>query len=98
MTASPAVWAGNTLYMSSISGFDPVEGITTVDLERQERQMMLNHAEILKAAGLDFTNIVSGNVYLRNINDYQPFNVIYREFFQNSRSSHRGAQAEQDHD
>ena len=84
MTASPAVWAGNTLYMSSISGFDPVEGITTVDLERQERQMMLNHAEILKTAGLDFTNIVSGNVYLRNINDYQPFNVIYRDFFKNS--------------
>ena len=81
MTASPAVWAGNTLYMSALSGFCPVEGITTNDLETKTRQMAQNHIDILDAAGLDLDDIVSGNVYLRNINDYRQFNEIYREYF-----------------
>ncbi|MBN1293503.1 MAG: RidA family protein [Candidatus Latescibacteria bacterium] len=81
MTASPAVWAGNTLYISSISGFVPEEGITSVDLGTQTHQMAKNHIDILNEAGLRLEDIVSGNVYLRNINDYAPFNEIYKEYF-----------------
>ncbi|MCE5250175.1 RidA family protein [bacterium] len=81
MTASPAVWAGNTLYISGLSGFVPAEGITTVDLEKQVRQMAQNHIDVLTAAGLQLEDIVSGNVYLRNINDYKPFNDVYVEYF-----------------
>lgn len=81
MTASPAVWAGSTLYISKIDGFVPGEGITTVDLEVQARQMAQNHIDILTAAGLGLEDIVSGCVYLRNINDYAPFNNVYKEYF-----------------
>ena len=81
MTASPAVWAGNTLYISAISGFVPEEGITSVDLGVQTHQMAKNHIDILNEAGLQLEDIVSGNVYLRNINDYAPFNEIYKEYF-----------------
>lgn len=81
MTASPAVWSGNTLYISGLSGFDPVEGITTVDIEKQTRQMAQNHIDVLEAAELELEDIVSGCVYLRNINDYRPFNNIYIEYF-----------------
>ena len=80
-TASPSVWAGNTLYLSAQTGYDPVEGLRTVDLEKQFRQMMRNHLDVLKQAGLGFEDIVSGNVYLRNINDYGPMNDIYKEYF-----------------
>ena len=81
MTASPAVWAGNTLYISGLSGFDPAEGITTGDLEKQARRMARNHIDILTEAGLKLEDIVSGNVYLRDINDYKRFNEIYKEYF-----------------
>jgi 2-iminobutanoate/2-iminopropanoate deaminase len=81
MTASPAMWAGDTLYMSNMSGATPWEGITTVDLEAQTRRMAENHIEILNEAGLGLEDIVSGCVYLRNINDYAPFNAIYRDYF-----------------
>ncbi|MCD6307485.1 MAG: RidA family protein [Candidatus Latescibacteria bacterium] len=81
MTASPAVWAGDTLYMSALSGFDPVYGIATVDLEAQTRQMARNHFDVLDAAGLAPEDIVLGCVYLRNINDYRPFNAVYREYY-----------------
>ncbi len=81
MTASPAVWAGDTLYTSGLAGFDPVEGIPSVDLEKQVRRMAQNHIDVLSEAGLKLEDIVSGHVYLRNINDYKPFNDIYAEFF-----------------
>jgi reactive intermediate/imine deaminase len=81
MTASPAVWAGNTLYLSGMTGYDPVEGLTTADLEKQVRRMAQNITDILGQAGLRLEDIVSGHVYLRNINDYTPFNGLYKEFF-----------------
>jgi enamine deaminase RidA (YjgF/YER057c/UK114 family) len=81
MTASPAVWAGNTLYMSGLSGFHPMQGVTTTDLKKQVHQMIRNHTDILDAAGLKLEDVVSGCVYLRDINDYRPMNTIYREYF-----------------
>ena len=81
-TASPAVWAGDTLYLSALSGFFPDEGITTVNLETQTSQMMKNQSDVLEAAGLNLSNIVSGTVYLRNINDYAPMNKVYYSHFE----------------
>ncbi len=81
MTASPGVWAGDTLYLSAQSGYVPGEGIVTVDLEKQFHQMMKNHIDVLEEAGLGLKDVVSGNVYLRNINDSQQFNKLYGEYF-----------------
>ncbi len=82
MTASPGVWSGNTLYLSGMSGFTSVEGITTVGLDVQFEQMMRNHLDTIEAAGLSFADIVSGNIYLRNINDYGPMNELYPGWFE----------------
>jgi len=82
LTASPGVLAGNTLYLSAQTGYVPEEGIGTVDLDKQFRQMMQNHLDVLNEAGLGFEDIVSANVYLRNINDYGPMNKIYPEYFE----------------
>lgn len=81
VTASPAVWAGDTLYVSGLSGFDPLSGLASGDLEKQVRQMAQNHIDTLRAAGLGLEDIVSGTVFLRDINDYQAFNNIYKEYY-----------------
>jgi reactive intermediate/imine deaminase len=81
LTASPAVWAGDTLYLSGLPGVEPVDGSVAADLEKQVRRMAQNHIDILSAAGLGLEDIVSGHVYLRDINDYAPFNDIYKEYF-----------------
>jgi enamine deaminase RidA (YjgF/YER057c/UK114 family) len=81
MTASPAVWAGNTLYLSGLTGFNPLEGATSSDLGKQVHQMARNHMDVLDAAGLQLEDIVSGCVYLRDIDDYRPMNEIYRKYF-----------------
>lgn len=78
VSASPAVWAGNTLYLSGLSGF---KGDDAAELEGQVRQMARNHIVVLEEAGLTLEDIVSGCVYLRDMDDYQPMNAIYREYF-----------------
>jgi 2-iminobutanoate/2-iminopropanoate deaminase len=79
--ASPAVWAGNTLYLSGLAGVKPKEGTLAAGLGEQVHQMAKNHVEILDAAGLKLEDIVSGHVYLRDMKDYQDMNAIYRQYF-----------------
>ena len=81
VTASPAVWAGNTLYLSGLSGAKPPGGVATGDLGEQVHQMARNHVAVLDAAGLALDDIVSGCVYLRDMQDYNAMNAIYRDYF-----------------
>jgi enamine deaminase RidA (YjgF/YER057c/UK114 family) len=43
--------------------------------------MAQNHVATLEAAGLKLDDIVSGCVYLRDMQDYQAMNAIYRKYF-----------------
>jgi 2-iminobutanoate/2-iminopropanoate deaminase len=81
VTASAAVWAGNTLYISGLSGTEPAGGAETADLERQVNGMGKNHFAVLEAAGLKPEDIVGGWVYLRDMQDYQPMNAIYKNYY-----------------
>jgi enamine deaminase RidA (YjgF/YER057c/UK114 family) len=79
--ASPGVWAGNTLYLSGLAGNPPAEGAAVAGLGPQVHQMAKNHTAVLDAAGLKLEDIVSGHVYLADIEDYNGMNAIYREYF-----------------
>lgn len=83
-TASPGVWAGDILYLSAQSGFVPGGGMTSDSLEAQFRQMVRNQMDVIEEAGLGLKDLVSGSVYLRDINDYAPMNELYRELFTGS--------------
>jgi 2-iminobutanoate/2-iminopropanoate deaminase len=78
--ASPAVWAGNTLYLSGLAG-SRRDSDATKELSDQVHQMAKQHVAVLEAAQLDLENIVSGCVYLRKMDDYGDMNAIYREYF-----------------
>jgi 2-iminobutanoate/2-iminopropanoate deaminase len=81
VTASPAVWAGNTLYLSAVPGLNLSDRTVPSSLGDQVHQMARNHVAILDAAGLALDDIVSGNVYLRDMKDYQDMNAIYKQYF-----------------
>ena len=81
VTASPAVWAGNTLYISTLSGTKPEGGLAAGKLDEQVHQMARNHVAVLDAAGLALEDIASGCVYLRDMKDYEPMNRVYRQYF-----------------
>ncbi len=82
-TASPCVFAGETLYCSAKSGFipGPNGGIFAAEVELQVRQVMRNLLDGLEEAGLHFSHVVAANVYLDDINDFAKMNRIYALYF-----------------
>jgi 2-iminobutanoate/2-iminopropanoate deaminase len=77
--ASPGVWAGNTLYLSGLAGMEGER--LAPGLESQVHQLAKNQTAVLQAAGLALEDIVSGHVYLADIEDYNGMNGIYRQYF-----------------
>jgi reactive intermediate/imine deaminase len=82
-TASPCVWAADTLYCSAKSGFipGPNSGIYAPTVELQVRQTMRNLLDGLEEAGLAFTHCVQSNVYVDDLAEFGKMNGIYGSFF-----------------
>jgi reactive intermediate/imine deaminase len=82
-TASPCVFAGDTLYCSAKSGFIPGVngGVYASTVETQLRQTMRNLLDGLEEAGMNFSNVVAANVYLDDINDFSKMNPVYAQYF-----------------
>jgi reactive intermediate/imine deaminase len=95
-TASPGVLYENTLYLSAKSGFIPGQGIVTKDVELQLRQTMRNLLDGLEEADMDFSNVVSAVVYLKDMKDYDSMNQLYRTFFKGDFPSRTTIQQNQD--
>jgi reactive intermediate/imine deaminase len=82
-TASPCVFAGDTLFCSAKSGFIPGMngGIYASTVETQLRQTMRNLLDGLEEAGMDFSHVVASNVYLDNLEEFAAMNRVYAEYF-----------------
>jgi 2-iminobutanoate/2-iminopropanoate deaminase len=82
-TASPCVFAGDTLYCSAKSGFIPGAngGVYTSTTAVQLRQTMRNQMDNLEEAEMDFCQVVSTNVYLDNMADAPAFDEVYGKYF-----------------
>jgi reactive intermediate/imine deaminase len=82
-TASPCVFAGDTLYCSAKSGFipGPNEGVYTSTTALQLRQTMRNQMDNLEEADMDFSQVVSTTVYLDNLADTPAFDEVYGKYF-----------------
>jgi reactive intermediate/imine deaminase len=82
-TASPCVFAGDTLYCSAKAGFipGPNSGIFGDDVGRQVRQTMRNLLDGLEEAGMDFSHVVASNVYVDNIDEFTAMNQVYGLYF-----------------
>jgi reactive intermediate/imine deaminase len=82
-TASPCVFADDTLFCSAKSGFipGPRSGIYAATVEHQVRQTMRNLLDGLEEGGLNFSNVVATNVYLDNIEDFARMNRVYAQYF-----------------
>ena len=78
-TASPCVFAGDTLYCSAKSAFipGPNQGIYAAGVENQVRQTMRNLLDGLEEAGMDLSHLVATNVYLDDIREFAAMNRVY---------------------
>ena len=73
---------GDTLYCSGQLGLDPVSGALPGGVEAQARQALENLGAVLKAAGMDYANVVKTTVFLADIGDFAAINAIYADYFQ----------------
>ena len=82
-TASPCVFAGDTLYCSAKDGFipGPHGGIYASTTQHQLRQTMRNLLDNLEEANMNFDEVVSTNIYLDNLTEQELFSPIYAEYF-----------------
>jgi len=82
-TASPCVFAGDTLYCSAKDGFIPGAhgGIYATTTPHQLRQTMRNQLDNLEEAGMSFDQVVATTVYLDNLTDTTAFDEVYAQYF-----------------
>ena len=82
---SQGVKIGSTIYVSGQIGLVPETGqLAGEDLESQVRQTLDNIEAILNVGGLALQDVVSAQVFLSDLNDYQAFNTIYVEYFEHN--------------
>jgi 2-iminobutanoate/2-iminopropanoate deaminase len=80
---SQAIQAGNMLFISGQIAIQRSSGnIITSTIEEETKQVMINLGEVLKAAGLDFSNVVKTSIFLKDMNNFPKVNAIYGEYFQ----------------
>jgi 2-iminobutanoate/2-iminopropanoate deaminase len=63
---------------------NPITGELTGDIKAQTRQVLENIKSILVAAGASATDIVKTTVFLKNLDDFNAMNEVYREYFPNN--------------
>ena len=79
---SPAVRAGDYVYVSGQVCHDPVKGVPALgDIQTETRQTLKNVQAILEGCGASMSQVVRCGVYLTNADDFKPMNEVYAEFF-----------------
>jgi len=82
---SQAVQVGNMLFMSGQIAIQKSTGnIITSSIEEETAQVMQNLADVLTAAGMDFSHVVKSTIFLKDMNNFPKVNEIYgKHFLQN---------------
>jgi 2-iminobutanoate/2-iminopropanoate deaminase len=77
-----AILVDNTLYASGQIALDPkTMELINRDIEMETTQVMKNLSEVLKAAGMDFADVVKTTIYLYDMGDFAIVNEVYGSYF-----------------
>lgn len=76
---SPAVWNGDFLMLSGAIANEPGTTNVSGDASAQTLKTLENLRTVLKAAGLDTSDVVDTNVYLSDARHFAAFNKVYQQ-------------------
>lgn len=80
-----AVQAGDFVFTSGQIGLDPESQELVEGIEAQTKQVLENLTEVLRAAGLDMSDVIKITVFLDDVNDFAVVNGIYETYFGDSK-------------
>src|SRR5882672_11297495 len=79
---SQAIKVGNMLFISGqVAIQKPSGNVITGNIQDETHQVMKNLSEILKAAGMDFSNVVKSTIFLKDMNNFPKMNEVYGSYF-----------------
>ena len=79
---SQAILSENTLYCSGQIAIDPETGeLILSSISDETHQVMKNILEVLKAAEMDFSNVVKCSIFMKDIGQYSEINDVYASYF-----------------
>jgi 2-iminobutanoate/2-iminopropanoate deaminase len=79
---SPAIRAGDTLYLSGQVAQDPATGkLIAGDVAAQTERIFRNIEATLQAAKLSLENVIKVNVYLTDMTNYAAMNEVFGRQF-----------------
>jgi reactive intermediate/imine deaminase len=79
---SGGVLVGDLLYLSGQgSRHYKTKEFPQGEFEAHVKQTMENLGAVLKAADMDFSNVVKTNIYLTDMNNFQRLNEVYKTYF-----------------
>ena len=83
---SQAIRAGKTLYIAGEIAIDPKTNqlMSNASIEDQTRRVLDNLTAILAADSLTMDHVVSTNVFLKDVNDFDKMNGVYATYFKNA--------------
>jgi 2-iminobutanoate/2-iminopropanoate deaminase len=79
---SPAVRAGDFLFVAGQPGLDPSTGTVPVGgFDAEARQAFTNLRNVIEAAGASLDRVVKTTVFLGRSEDFATMNQLFAEFF-----------------
>jgi 2-iminobutanoate/2-iminopropanoate deaminase len=78
---SKSILADDTLYVSGHIAADPATGQAPTNVETEAHQVLDDVKHTIEHAGLTMDDLVSVTVYCTDLELYDKFNGIYREYF-----------------
>src|SRR3981189_796315 len=79
---SPAVRAGQLLFVSGQVPIDPATGqMIDGDIGSQTRRVFENIGALLTAPGRSFADVARTTVFLADMNDFAAMNEVYGQYF-----------------
>lgn len=82
---SQAVRIGPMLFTAGQIPLDPQSGqIVSENVAEQTARVLDNLTAVLKAEGMDFSNIVKTTVFMTNLGDFATMNDIYASYFKDA--------------
>ena len=84
---SAGILFGDTLYVAGQTGTDPKTGKVPDNFEDEVKQCLANIGAVLQAGHMDYSDAVSVQVYLTDMDLFQRMNAVYTQTFKDPRPS-----------